>query len=154
VTVDKPVERRSESRLQKQRASKISELQTFAAASDRRRAGPIALKAYIRIIGRWGATRGQAAGLLAVSVGRWDRIKAGIWNGVLSQDQLTRASALIAISTGLHTLLTDGTADQWPALPNRHSLFEHQSPIRAMINGGIPRMLEVRRYLEAARERV
>lgn len=148
----KATERRSGSRSQKRRASKIPELQTFAAASDRRQAGLVALKAYIRIIDRWGATRGQAAGLLAVSVDTWDRIKAGTWNGVLSQDQLTRASAVVAIFTGLHILVKDGTADQWPALPNQFSLFEHQSPICAMIDGGIPRMLEVRRHLEALKD--
>lgn len=145
-------ERGSGSRLRKRPVRKIPELQTFAAARDRRRAGPIALKAYIRIVHRWGATRGEAAGLLAVSVGTWDRIKAGTWNGVLSQDQLTRASAMVSIFTGLHILVTDGTADQWPALPNRFSLFEHQSPICAMIDGGIPRMLEVRRHVEALRQ--
>ncbi|HEV2595038.1 MAG TPA: antitoxin Xre-like helix-turn-helix domain-containing protein [Sphingomicrobium sp.] len=142
------------SRQQKRRASKIPERQTFAAANDRRRAGPVALKASVQIFDRWGATRGQAAALLGVSVSTWDRIKAGTWKGVLSQDQLTRASAMVAIFTGLHMLVTDETADQWPALPNRFSLFEHQSPIYAMIDGGVPRMLEVRRRLEALIEHI
>ena len=69
----------------------------------------------------------------------------------LSQDQLTRVSALVGIYKGLHLLFSDGTADEWIRRENRGPLFDRRTPIQAMIEGGIPRMLEVRRYVDAVR---
>lgn len=132
-------------------AAAASELQTFAAEEDRRRLTPAAAKAVVRLVEYWGASNGQSAALLGVSESTWDRIKAGKWDGVLSQDQLTRASALIGIFKGLHVLFADGFADRWPALVNRGPVFDRRSPIDAMIEGGIPRMLETRQYVDALR---
>lgn len=126
-------------------------MQTFAAASDRRRLGPVALKGFVRIVDRWKVSDAQAAALLNVSRSTWGRIRAGKWNGLLSQDQLTRVSALVGIFTDLHILIVDGLADRWPVLPNRGPVFGGKSPIEAMIEGGIPRMLEVRQHVEALR---
>lgn len=126
-------------------------LQTFAAEDDRRRLTPAALKAAVRLVERWGVSNAQGAALLGVSESTWDRIKASRWDGVLSQDQLTRASALIGIFKGLHVLFADSMADRWPKLPNRGPVFDRQSPIDAMIKGGIPRMLETRQYVDALR---
>ena len=69
----------------------------------------------------------------------------------LSQDQLTRVSALVGVYKGLHLLFADGTADEWARRPNRGPLFDRRTPIEAMIEGGIPRMLDVRRYVDAVR---
>ena len=107
-------------------------LQTFADEHDRRRlSGP--------------------AALLGVSPSSWDRIKAGKWDGELSQDQLTRVSALVGVFKGLHLLFADSMADRWPRLANRGPIFERLTPIAAMIEGGIPRMLETRQYVDALR---
>jgi hypothetical protein len=126
-------------------------LQTFAAEADRRRLTAAAAKAVARLIASWGASNAEAASLLGVSESTWDRIKAGRWDGTLSQDQLTRASALIGIFKGLHLLFADGMADRWPRLANRGPLFDRMSPIQAMIDGGIPRMIETRLYIDALR---
>lgn len=128
-----------------------SDLQTFANEGDRRRLTGAALKAVMRLVAAWGAGNAEAAALLGVSESTWDRIKAGRWDGVLSQDQLTRASALIGIFKGLHLLFADGMADRWPSLPNRGPIFGRQSPIATMIDGGIPRMLETRQFIDALR---
>jgi hypothetical protein len=69
----------------------------------------------------------------------------------MSQDQLTRVSALVGTFKALHLLFVDGMADRWPQLPNKGPLFDNRRPIDAMIEGGIPRMLDVRRYVDAAR---
>ena len=69
----------------------------------------------------------------------------------LSQDQLTRASAAIGVYKGLHLLFADAMADRWPKLPNRGPIFHRLSPVDAMIEGGIPAMLETRRYIDAVR---
>ena len=78
-------------------------------------------------------------------------MKAGTWEGALSQDQLTRASALIGLFKGLHLLFADDMADRWPRLVNTAPVFDRLSPVQAMIEGGIPRMLEPRQYIDALR---
>lgn len=129
----------------------LAGLQTFAAEDDRRRLTGAAAKAVVRLVDAWGSTNAEAASLLGVSESTWDRIKAGRWDGVLSQDQLTRASALIGIFKGLHLLFADSMADRWPRLVNRGPVFDRKSPIQAMIEGGIPRMIETRQYVDALR---
>lgn len=134
-----------------QRAASHGSLQTFADESDRRRLTPSAVKAVLRLVKAWDGGNAEGAALLGVSESTWDRMKAGRWDGVLSQDQLTRASALIGVFKGLHLLFADGMADRWPRLPNRGPVFDRLSPIQAMIEGGIPRMLETRQYIDALR---
>lgn len=126
-------------------------LQTFADEDDRRRLSDAAVKAVLRLVDAWDGSNAEGAALLGVSESTWDRMKAGRWDGTLSQDQLTRASALIGVFKGLHLLFADGMADRWPQLPNRGPVFDRKSPIAAMIEGGIPRMLETRQYIDALR---
>lgn len=126
-------------------------LQTFAGEGDRRRLTGAAVKAVLRLADAWSAGNAEGAALLGVSESTWDRMKAGTWEGTLSQDQLTRASALIGLFKGLHLLFADDMADRWPKLANRAPVFGQLSPIQAMIEGGIPRMLETRQYIDALR---
>jgi uncharacterized protein (DUF2384 family) len=128
-----------------------SETQTFASGADRKRLTAVALKAFARIAEAWGLTHAEAAALLGVSLSTWERSKRGLRETDLSQDQLTRVSALVGIYKGLHLLFADSMAERWPRLPNKGALFGRASPIQAMIEGGIPRMLEVRRYVDAVR---
>ena len=130
---------------------KAGPLQTFADEADRRRLTPAAVKAVIRVVEAWGCSNGEGSALLGVSESTWDRMKAGKWDGALSQDQLTRVSALIGLFKGLHLLFADGMADRWVRLPNRGPIFDRMPPVLAMIEGGIPRMLETRRYIDALR---
>lgn len=128
-----------------------SGLQTFSSEEDRRRLTGAAVKAVLRLVAAWGGSNADGAALLGVSESTWDRMKAGKWDGVLSQDQLTRASALIGIFKGLHVLFADSMADRWPGLANRGPIFDRITPVQAMIEGGIPRMLETRQYIDALR---
>jgi uncharacterized protein (DUF2384 family) len=128
-----------------------AELQTFASEEDRERLTATAVKAYRALAARWGLSNAEAAALLGVSLSTWDRIKRGSWDQALSQDQLTRVSALVGVFKGLGLLFADDMADRWPRLANKGPLFERRTPIEAMIEGGIPRMLEVRRYVDAVR---
>jgi hypothetical protein len=124
--------------------------QTFADESDRTRLTEVALKAFLALIKAWDLSNAEAAALLGVSASTLDRMKRGA-RPTLSQDQLTRVSALVGVYKGLHLLFADETADEWARRPNRGPLFERETPIGAMIEGGIPRMLEVRRYVDAVR---
>lgn len=126
-------------------------LQTFAADDDRQRLTGAAVKAVLRLADAWGVGNAQGAALLGVSESTWDRMKAGSWQGALSQDQLTRASALIGLFKGLHLLFANDLAERWPTLANRAPVFDRRSPVEAMIEGGIPRMLETRQYIDALR---
>jgi hypothetical protein len=125
--------------------------QTFAVAADRTRLTPTALKAIKNLAAAWRLTGDDAATLVGVSPSTWDRISAEGWKQTLSQDQLTRISALVGIFKGLHLLFADDMADRWPKLPNSGPLFQNLSPIAAMQQGGIPLMLDVRQHVDALR---
>ena len=132
-------------------AASASDLQTFASETDRKRLSAVALKAFRRLCEQWQLDNEEAAALLGVSASTFDRIKAGRWANTLSQDQLTRVSALVGVFKGLHLLFADSMADRWPKLQNKGPLFGRLSPGAAMIEGGIPRMLETRQYVDALR---
>ena len=136
--------------LAKQAAIDAVEPQTFATESDRARLSEIAVKAFLALSKAWGLSNAEASSLLGVSASTLDRMKRG-YRPILSQDQLTRVSALVGIFKGLHLLFVDQTADEWARRPNTGPLFDRETPIRAMIEGGIPRMLDVRRYIDAVR---
>ena len=127
------------------------ELQSFADVESRARLTGTAAKAFARLAMHWRLSNGEAAALLGVSQSTWERLKRGGRTEPLSQDQLTRVSALVGTFKALHLLFADGMADRWPQLPNKGPLFENRTPIDAMIEGGIPRMLDVRRYVDAVR---
>jgi uncharacterized protein (DUF2384 family) len=129
----------------------VGEVQTFAGEQDRKRLSAVALKAFRRLSEQWQLDNDEAAALLGVSPSTWDRIKAGRWDNTLSQDQMTRVSAVVGVFKGLHVLFADSMADRWPKLPNKGPVFERRSPVAAMIEGGIPRMLETRQYVDALR---
>jgi len=82
---------------------------------------------------QWALKGPEVAALLGVSPSTWDRMSAGRWEKSLSQDQLTRVSALVGVFKGLHLLFADEMADRWMRLPNKGPLFENRTPIEAMI---------------------
>jgi hypothetical protein len=124
---------------------------TFADAAERARLTPVALKATKNLAAAWRLTGDDAAALVGVSASTWDRISADTWKQTLTQDQLTRISALVGIFKGLHLLFADDMAHRWPLLTNSGPLFQNLSPIAAMQQGGIPLMLDVRQHVDALR---
>jgi hypothetical protein len=134
-------------------SSKISPRRkgSFADEADRARLARVGLEAFRRLAGAWGLTGAESAALLGVSPSTWDRLKKAAARETLSQDQLTRISALTGVYKGLHLLFADGMADRWPQLPNAGPLFGGATPVAAMIEGGIPVMLDVRRLIDAVR---
>lgn len=127
------------------------EPQNFAGEQDRERLSPVAIAAFVKIVEVWKLNNSQACALLTVSPSTWDRIKKQEGVHRLNQDQLTRVSALIGILKGLRLLFADDLSSKWPSLPNKGPLFGGLSPIESMLEGGIPRMLEVRRHIDALR---
>lgn len=125
--------------------------QGFADEADRERLSQVGLKAFRRLVDAWGLTGQQASALLGVSTSTWERMKASARDVSLSQDQMTRVSALVGVYKGLHLLFADDAADRWPKRVNSGPLFNRLTPVDAMIAGGIPLMLDVRRYVDAVR---
>ena len=124
----------------------------LADLDERTRLSPAAVRGMAKLADSWRLTNVAAAALLGgVSDRTWFRMKGGEWPGVLSQDELTRVSALLGIYRGLHLLFSDPLADDWVQAPNRGPTFAGRRPLDAMIEGGIPRMLEVRRHIDALR---
>jgi len=127
------------------------EIQTFAEEDARKRLTSTAITAFRALAERWELTTAEAATLLGVSGSTWERIKRGAWDQTLNQDQLTRVSAMVGVFKGLHLVFADSMADRWPRLKNKGPLFEGLAPIEAMIQGGIPYMLDVRHHVDAVR---
>ena len=128
------------------------ELQNLADAAERARLTPAAVDAMVRLAAIWGLSSAQVCALLGdISARTWFRMKKGEWTGALSQDALTRVSALIGIFKGLRLLFSEPLSDEWVNLPNKGPLYGGRRPLDAMIQGGIPVMLDVRRHVDALR---
>lgn len=126
-------------------------IQTFASEQDRARLTDAALAGLRGLARAWKLTAAEAAALVGVSATTWDRIKAGTWKQTLSQDQLMRVSAMIGVFKGLHLLFADSMADRWIRLRNASPLFQNLTPIEAMLERGIPGMIEIRLHVDALR---
>ena len=112
---------------------------------------PAAIKAMTRIAGTWKLDAAEASQLLGgISERSWYRLKEGRRES-LSQDMLTRISALVGIYKGLRLLFAEPLASEWIARPNAHPLFGGQRPLDTMIKGGIPMMVRVRGYIDGLR---
>jgi uncharacterized protein (DUF2384 family) len=126
-------------------------IQAFGAEVDRKRLTPAALNGIRSLAKAWKLNANEAATLLGVSTTTWDRIRRADWHQSLSQDQLTRISALVGVFKALHLLFADEMADRWPRLRNSGPIFQNRDPMETMAHGGIPVMMEVRQYLDALR---
>jgi len=124
----------------------------LADAKTRDRLTAAAIEGIARLAEIWRLTSPQICALLGdVSERTWFRMKKGGWPGALSQDTLTRISALVGIFKGLRLLFSEPLSDEWVRLPNKGPLYGGRRPLDAMIEGGIPKMLEVRRHIDALR---
>jgi hypothetical protein len=127
-------------------------LADLADPAARARLTSAAIEAIVRLADLWRLTGAETCQLLGdVSERSWFRMKKGAWSGALSQDALTRVSALIGIFKGLRLLFSLPLADEWVRLSNKGSLFGGQRPLDLMLKGGIPAMLEVRQHIDALR---
>ena len=128
------------------------ELPNLADPTTRARLTPAAVAGIARLAEIWHLTGAEICALLGdISDRTWFRMKKGEWSGTLSQDTLTRISALVGVFKGLRLLFSEPLSDEWVRLPNRGPLYRGRRPVDAMIEGGIPKILEVRRHIDALR---
>ena len=111
---------------------------------------PVAVKAVCRIADAWGLNAFQTSQLLGVNKRTWYRLRDNPAKP-LSQDTLTRISALVGIYKGLRLLFSEPLVSTWPSRANENPLFSKNTPVDSMIKGGIPTMLRVRGYIDALR---
>ncbi len=124
----------------------------LADAATRERLTPAAVEGVVCLAEIWRLTSAEICALLGnVSERTWFRMKKGEWSGALSQDTLTRVSALVGIFKGLRLLFSQPVSDEWVRLPNKGPVYGGRRPLDTMIEGGIPKMLEVRRHIDALR---
>lgn len=112
---------------------------------------PAAVKAMAKLADKWGLQVKQIAGLMGgLSPSSWHAWKSQ-GPKELGVDQLTRISLLLGIYTALHALHPGPLADEWPSRPNTNHLFDGRTPVQAMLDGGIPAMVQVRALLDGRR---
>ena len=111
-----------------------------------------AIKAFVKIAGKWALTESQARGLLGgIASSTFHAWKSHPGKQKLSQDTLLRISLVIGIYKALHIYFGEKWADRWVTLGNRTSIFDGGAPVEYMIRQGQPGMLQVRRMLDAWR---
>lgn len=124
----------------------------LADAATRERLTPAGVDGMVRLSEIWRLTSAETCALLGdVSERTWFRMKKGDWSGSLSQDVLTRISAVVGLFKALRLLFSEPLCDEWVRLPNNGPLYRGRRPLDVMIEGGIPAMLEVRRHIDALR---
>lgn len=111
----------------------------------------VALKAYSRIAEMWSLTGREAAALADMSESTWKRARKPAFAGELTRDQMLRLSALVGLYKSLELYFNRPITSQWVKLANRGPEFDGQRPIDAMIDGGLPKILRVRTYVDALR---
>lgn len=118
----------------------------------RKRLSPTGMKAFLRIMDRWGIKDNEARDLLGgVSSGSFYALKKGPGRRALDQDTLTRISLLIGIFKALNMLYSERLADAWMTLPNSNPMFRGSTPLAYILRLGQPGMVEVRQMLDARR---
>ena len=107
------------------------------------------LRAVPKLFSRWELTEQQSFALLGVSRETWRKIRAGHCDEPLTEEQALRAGALMGIHSALRTIFADPWCYEWIQRSNSAPLFDGQPAIRAMIAGGLPAIIHVRKSLEA-----
>lgn len=131
--------------------SEVGTWPDLALASRRAELTPAALKGLMRLADRWHLAVPQVTGLLGgMSASAWHAWKSKP-PVELSMDQLTRVSLLLGIYTALHVLHPGELADEWVMRPNSNPIFAGRTPVQAMIDDGIPMLIEVRVLLDGRR---
>lgn len=124
----------------------------LADPATRKRLSPAGIKAFLRIMDRWGIKNQDARDLLGgVSSGSFYGLKKEPRRRVLDQDTLTRISLLIGMFKALNILYSRRLADAWMTLPNSNPMFRGSTPLAYVLRLGQPGMVEVRQMLDARR---
>jgi len=124
----------------------------FNSAEERKRLSGSALAGFFRMMEIWKVRDEDARMLLGgISNGPFYEIKKNPKGKVLDVDRMYRISYLLGIFKAINIVHGQELADEWVQLPNTNALFGGKTPLRYMIDGGLPAMENVRRLLDARR---
>lgn len=124
--------------------------QTEMSLDERIHFTPIGIKAYIRLMDlweiklkeRWDLLGGTPPFNLEYYAG-WDS-ETGI---ALTEDQLLRIGVLVKIAKSLHMMFGPQVQTEWVRAPNTSPLTKGASALQYMIEGGLPAIIKVHKYL-------
>lgn len=119
---------------------------------DRKELTPVALKTVAALFDLWSLPKRKAAKLMNVDEATWVAMDEGSWKGILSVEQLERASAFVAIYRSLTEVFGETNAESWPTTNNRLDPFRGKPPVDFMAAGGIDKIQLVRRHLKMVQE--
>lgn len=111
----------------------------------------VIVKAILRAFSQWELTNQDLADLFDVPIATWNRMKSGTFKGKLDQDKKTRASLIVGLFKGLRLYFNGPLTYGWPKRSNTDAIFGGKTPIQFMIEGGIPAMIQTRRYIDGLR---
>lgn len=126
----------------------MAQVQLMAQTEDMQSVG---LKAFASMAERWKLTGREAAALMDMSDSTWKRAQKPDFSGQLSKDQTLRLSALVGVYKALELYFDPPLSRQWVKLANTGPEFDGARPVDAMIEGGLPKIIAVRIYLDALR---
>lgn len=122
----------------------------LSSKDERERLSGSALKAFFRLVDRWGVREEDAKQLLGgVTNGPYHEMKKYPRRCVLDPATLLRVSYLLGIFQALNVLHGRSLANDWVSVPNSNRIFNGGTPLGYMIRGGLPAMSTVRRLLDA-----
>jgi hypothetical protein len=130
-------------------------LDRFEPANRRRLSGP-ALRSFMAIADLWGLREEQRRLVLGYpsrsTYHNWMRLAREQGEVTLDVDSLTRLSAVLGIHQALGVLFaTQAEALNWLQGPHDAPLFGGQPPLALLTSGTLDGLLQVRRFLDAAR---
>ena len=107
-------------------------------------------RAALNLFERWGVSATQAATLLDVSPRTYARWKSRRRPETMGHDGALRLSNLMGIHKALRIIFTDPQRGYaWTGKPNER--FGGKTALEAMLEGGLPGIMRVRRYLDSER---
>lgn len=120
--------------------------------NDRRDLVPVAVKTVATLFDLWALPPRKAAKLLNVDDGAWTAMDDGRRKGILSAEQLGRASAFVTVYRSVAQAYGEKDGESWPMENNRLDLFYGKPPVDFMAAGGLDRIMAVRRHLSMVRD--
>ncbi|MEY8799101.1 hypothetical protein AB9K35_02060 [Leisingera sp. XS_AS12] len=104
-----------------------------------------------RLLQAWKLNDDECVQLLRLTTEEWDCLKNDQPNSPLGSEQMQRVAVLIGVHAALMRVYSGDISRvaRWIAAKNSGAIMNGRKPIEAMLQGGLPTMLRIRRLLQA-----